>query len=94
MIPTKHHIFCIHCEWSLCQPQDTAQAFICFRKLTIACASFSLSIKRRADVMSAFFNLSKLCCFGNYQKNMKNFFSGNVAYVIHDITSSNRFDFI
>ena len=41
------------------------------------CTSFSLSIKRRAsssrkvpraDMMSVFFYLSRLCCFGYYQK--------------------------
>jgi len=42
----------VHCVYIL---QASAQAFGCFINSTIACASFSLSIKRRTDVWLAFF---------------------------------------
>ena len=71
-----------------CLPQVSAQAFSSFGNTTIACASFSLSIKRRASVMSAFFYLSKLCYFGNYQKILKQFIFLQI-YVTYDIISSN-----
>jgi len=57
-------------------------------KLITARANFSLSIKRPADVMPAFFYLCKLCCFGYYQKNIKKIIVLE-TYVVHDVIRSN-----
>jgi len=52
--------FCIHCECSL-SPQARAQTFSCFANLFTACARFSLSIKKQADIMLVCYYVSMLC---------------------------------
>jgi len=83
------HMHILHSPWMFTVFfQSSAQFVSCFGNSTIAGTSFLLSIKRRDDVMLAFFNLSKLCCFGNYQKNILNNFFLEI-HVTHDIINSN-----
>ena len=56
--------FRIHCEYSVRLPMLQHKPSVRFRNSS-TCASFSLSIKRRADVMSPFFYLSKLSVLTN-----------------------------
>jgi len=80
--------FCIHCRCLVCLPQASAQAFSCFGNSSTACASFLISIKRRADVMLAFFYWYILCCFGYYERKYKtNYWLA--IYATHGIISSN-----
>jgi len=52
-------------------PQASAQTFSWFGNSSADCASFSLSIKTWANMMKAFFYLSILCGFVDYQKIIK-----------------------
>jgi len=68
-------------------PQASAQTLSHFGNSSTACASFSLSIQRRADVMSDFFYFSKLL-FWYYQKNIKQLIALE-TYFTHDVIGSN-----
>jgi len=62
---------------------------LCFANSSTACASFSLSTKRRADVMLVYcFYFSMLCCFGYYQNIIKWVIVLEI-YVTQDVINSN-----
>ena len=73
MISTKHQILHSLQMYSMSTKgiRLSIQAFRRFRNLSAACASFSLSMKRRDDVMLICFHLSILCSFGYYKKIIK-----------------------
>jgi len=73
--------FCIHCECSVCLTRTSVQAFSRFGKSSTACASFSLSIKRRADVMMVCFYVYMLCWFWLLPENYQvNYCFGNLCH--------------
>ena len=65
---------------------SSAQTFSPFGKSSDA--GFSLSMKRRADVMLVYFYLSILCCSGYYQKIVK-WVIVYELYLIHNVIINN-----
>jgi len=79
----------LHVLWVvIVSTPGSAQTFSCYGNSSTACASFSLSIKRRADVTSVCFHLSTLCCLGYHQKIMK-WMIVLETYVTSDVICSN-----
>ena len=85
MISTKHHILHVNV---CCVFPGFCTDFSCFANSSTACESFSLSIKKRADIVLVCFYVSMLCCFGYYQQIIKWIIVLEI-YVTQDVISSN-----
>jgi len=87
MISTKHQI--LHSLWMFSVSRQVfVQTFSCCANSSSPCTSFSLSIKRWADIMFVCFYVSMLCCFGYFQKITKWVIVLEI-YITQDVISSN-----